>query len=114
MRVTTRKRWAAVGALALALPLVLAACGDDEDSAAAAGTVRIFGCEPQNPLIPTNTNEVCGGNILDNVFTGLVHYDPDTAEPQNAVAESIESDDNKVWTVKLNDDYTFHDGTKVT
>ena len=114
MRVSTRKRWAVVGAAALVLPIALAACGGDDDAAEAAGAVKVFGCEPQNPLIPTNTNEVCGGNILDNVFTGLVNYDPDTAEPENAVAESIESDDNKLWTVKLNDNYTFHDGTKVT
>src|SRR6478609_2328188 len=115
MRVNTRKRWAVMAVAALAVPLALAACGNDDDSSAAAsGAVKVFSCKPQNPLIPTNTNEVCGGDILDNVFTGLVNYDPDTAEPKNAVAKSIESTDNTTWTVKLNDNYTFSDGTKVT
>lgn len=31
--------------------------------------------EPQNPLIPANTNEVGGGTIVDNIFSGLVYYD---------------------------------------
>jgi len=104
-----------VAVAALGLPLLLAACGSsDGGSTNASGAVKVFSCKPQNPLIPTNTNEVCGGDILDNVFTGLVSYDPDTAIPNNAVAKSIESPDNKVWTIKLNDNYTFSDGTKVT
>jgi len=117
MRVNTRRRWAVAAAAALALPLALAACGSsggDSGKVSASGAVKVFSCKPQNPLIPTNTNEVCGGDILDNVFTGLVSYDPDTAQPDNAVAKSIESTDNKVWTIKLNDNYTFSDGTKVT
>src|SRR6478752_3362263 len=116
MRVNTRRRWAVMAVAALGLPLALAACGSDGDSGstAASGAVKVFSCKPQNPLIPTNTNEVCRGDILDNVFTGLVSYDPDTAVPNNAVAKSIESTDNVNWTVKLNDNYTFTDGTKVT
>jgi len=111
-----RRRLAMVAVAALAAPLLLAACGSDSGSSSpeAAGAVKVYGTKPQNPLIPTNTNEVGGGNILDNVFTGLVSYDPDTAKPENAVAKSIESTDNTNWTVKLNDNYTFSDGTKVT
>jgi oligopeptide transport system substrate-binding protein len=115
MRGLARKRWVA-GAVGLALAGAgLAACGSDDTSdPAAAGSVKVFSCKPQNPLIPSNTNEVCGGDIIDNVFTGLVVYDPDTAQPINAVATSIESSDNTTWTVKLTDKYTFSDGTKVT
>lgn len=115
MGLKVRRRWAIVAAAALAAPLALSACGSDSDSTAdASGSVKVFSCKPQNPLIPTNTNEVCGGDIIDNVFTGLVSYDPDTAAPNNAVASSIESSDNTTWTVKMNDNYTFSDGTKVT
>jgi len=115
MRVHARRRWAAVAVAALVVPLALAACGSsDSNSPEAAGAVKVFGCKPQNTLIPTNTNEVCGGNVLDNVFTGLVNYNPDTAQPENAVAKSIESSDNTNWDIKLNDNYTFSDGTKVT
>ena len=70
-----------VAALLLSTSALAACGGSDSGSASASGAVKVFSCKPQNPLIPTNTNEVCGGDILDNVFTGLVNYDPDTAVP---------------------------------
>ena len=39
------------------------------------GAITAWGGEPQNPLIPTATNEVNGGNIIDMIFAGLVRYD---------------------------------------
>ena len=116
MRVTARRRWAAMAAVGLVVPLALSACGSSggSSSTAASGSVKIYGCKPQNPLIPTDTNEVCGGNIVDALFTNLVNYNPDTADPINAVAKSITSTDQTNWDIKLNDNYTFTDGTKVT
>lgn len=121
MRVITRKG-AIVGAVGLAL--ALSACGGDDDggddgdaggeAGEPTGSVVIGGCNPQNPLIPANTNETCGGDPLDAVFSKLVRYNPDTAEPENEIAESIESEDNLVWTVKLKDGWTFHDGSPIT
>ena len=35
-------------------------------------------------------------------------------KPYEVAAESITSTDNKVWTIKLKDGYTFHNGEKVT
>ena len=35
---------------------------------AGAGVVSINGTEPQNPLVPTDTNEVGGGDIVDMLF----------------------------------------------
>lgn len=116
MRVSARKG-AIVGAASLAL--ILSACGggDDEGDSGAAGgdnAITIDGCTPQNPLVPGNTNEVCGGDVLDAIFSKLVRYNPDTAEPENDIAESIESEDNTNWTITLKDGWTFHDGTPVT
>jgi len=64
-------------------------------------------------LIPANTNEVCGGNVLDAVDAKLVHYNADTAAPELDIAQSIETSDNQNFTVKLNP-YKFQDGTDVT
>lgn len=83
-----------------------------EEPGASTGVVTGRGSEPEHPLIPTNTNEVGGGNILDLIFAGLVYYDADGA-PHNEVAESITSDDNVTWTVTLQDGWTFTDGTPV-
>lgn len=118
MRVSARKS-AVVGAAALAL--VLSACGGDDDggdgdgeASGGGGSVTIRGCNPQNPLIPGDTGETCGGDVLDQVFSKLVRYDPETAEPHNDIAESIESEDNQTWTITLKEGWTFHDGTDIT
>lgn len=97
--------------------LALTACGggDDNNGDNADGDMIInaHNVEPQNPLVPTNTNEVGGGHIVDAIFAGLVSYDSD-GETQMEVADSIESDDNVTWTVKLEDGWTFSDDTDVT
>jgi oligopeptide transport system substrate-binding protein len=118
MRAVTRKS-GLIGALAVTL-LASACGGGDEGEGEAnvppgevAGAITVRGCTPENPFIPSNTNEVCGGNPLHNVLAKLVRYDPDTAEPINEIAESIESNDSKTWTIKLKDGWTFHDGTPV-
>ena len=53
--------------------------------------------EPQNPLIPTNTNDSNGGRIIDRLFAGLMSYDAKGA-PELEVAQSIDtSDDVNYW-----------------
>lgn len=80
---------------------------------AEATAISIRGCTPQNPLIGTNTTEVCGGNVLDAVTAKLIHYNSDTAAPELDIAESIEGPDAITFTVKLKQGYKFHDGTEV-
>jgi len=112
MRLPRRTRLAGVAMLAVA-SLILAACGGgDEDSGSGSAIITTQGTEPQNPLIPTNTNEVGGGNIIDLTFAGLVSYEVD-GTPQNEVAESIESGDNKTWTISIKQGWKFTDGTEV-
>lgn len=98
--------------------LALTACGgggDDGGGDTADGdmVINAHGIEPQNPLVPTNTNEVGGGHIVDAIFAGLVSYNTD-GSTEMEVAESIESDDNITWTVKLAEGWTFSDDTPVT
>ena len=118
MRGTTRK--VAVAALS-AVALLAAGCGSGEDGetdtpaaeAKTGGEITVRGCNPENPLIPQNTTETCGGTVIDAAFSKLVHYEPETAAPQNDIAESIETEDNQTFTVKLKKGYKFHDGTEV-
>jgi oligopeptide transport system substrate-binding protein len=112
-----------LGAALLTLALGATACGgggDDEGTSGnesqgeAGGTYSLYIGEPENPLIPSNTSETEGGQVVDALFTGLVTYDAETSELQmDGVAESIESEDSKTWTITLKD-WTFHDGTPVT
>ena len=77
------------------------------------GEITVAGCTPQNPFVPANTNETCGGDVLDAVLAKLVRYNPDTAAPENDIAESIETTDNQNFTVKIKKGYKFQDGTEV-
>ena len=100
-----------------ALTLGLAACGSDSvgNGGAAGGSnyVPARGNEPQNPLIPGNTNETGGGNILDTIYAGLVYYDKD-GEAHNDLAESIDLEGDKTYRVKLREDAKWSDGSPVT
>ncbi len=95
----------------LSVTLLLTACGGSGDEGQAEGPVTIDGGQPENPLVPGNTNEVYGGDILDALFAKLMRYDPDTAEPEEHIAESIETDDDQTFTITIRDDWSFHDGT---
>jgi oligopeptide transport system substrate-binding protein len=76
------------------------------------GEITVAGCTPENPLIPGNTSEVCGGDIIDAMTSKLVRYNTENAAPENDIAESIETTDSKLFTVKLKP-YKFQDGTEV-
>jgi oligopeptide transport system substrate-binding protein len=103
-------------ATATALAL-LAACGGGTGAPGtgnADGTAMIGNCQPQNPLIPANTNEVCGGSVLDYIFTMLERYNPSTGAPEPAAAQAITSTDSQHFDVTLHPGMTFTDGSPVT
>ncbi|WP_435202815.1 peptide ABC transporter substrate-binding protein [Janibacter sp. GS2] len=101
-----------------ALALFATACGggSDDDSGGGGsegGTITAAGCNPENPLVAGNTAETCGGDVLNVLTAQLIHYNAKTAEPEMDIAESIETEDNQTFTVKLKEGYKFHDGTEV-
>lgn len=75
--------------------------------------ITVNGSEPENKLIPTNTNEVGGGKILDSIFAGLAYYDG-TGALVNDLADSITVDDPTNLTITLKGDSTFTNGQPVT
>ena len=100
--------------------LFASACGSgseggdtNTDSSKGGGEFVINGCTPKDPLIAGNTSETCGGNVVDAFTAKLVHYSTENAAPENDIAESIETEDNQNFTIKLKADYKFHDGTQV-
>ena len=119
MRGTTfSPRWVTAAAGAASLALVLSACGSGTaDQPAAGGSTAAGGggiilassTEPQNPLLPANTNEVGGGLIMDMLFEGLISYDAQ-GKPINQVAESINTTDSQTYTVKLKPGWKFTNG----
>ncbi|MQA04421.1 MAG: hypothetical protein GEV07_17420 [Streptosporangiales bacterium] len=99
-----------LGAGAVAMALV-ASCGGggggEEES-----SFSLQGCEPKH-FIPGHSTELCGSQMLQYMYTGLISFD-EKNEPVNRMAESIESDDQKVWTIKIKKGWKFHNGEDVT
>lgn len=111
-----RRSGLVIGTVALAM--VATACGGADtpagDGGRSGGNFSMYVCEPES-LIPQNTNETCGAEVLGALFTPLVNFTADKSEMtfDDAIAESIESEDQKVWTIKLKGGYTFHNGEPV-
>ncbi|WP_040160461.1 peptide ABC transporter substrate-binding protein [Mobilicoccus massiliensis] len=109
----------------LSATALLAACGGGGGDAgggggtaggggAGGGEIVVRGCQPQNPLIGGDTGESCGHDIVELFASTLFSYDPKTGEPRPDIAQSVESDDNQHFTVKIKGDRKFSDGTPVT
>ncbi|MDF5757846.1 ABC transporter substrate-binding protein [Spongiactinospora sp. TRM90649] len=117
MRVTKGAKLFAGTAL---LALAVAACGGGGDSGSPGATssgggdtpVRMEIGEPQKLFYPSDTTETEGAEVLAAIFAPLVSYN-DQKETVNEVAQSIESTDNTVWTIKLKPNYTWHNGEKL-
>ncbi|MBC7372463.1 MAG: hypothetical protein H7323_00540, partial [Frankiales bacterium] len=75
-----------LGAALLALALGAAACGGGSTNTPAqsegptGGTFSIPITDPERPLLPADTNESEGSQIISGLFTGLVVYDAKTSE----------------------------------
>ncbi len=112
---TDMKRSLSVSGAAIAGIALLAGCGTaPTGEASAPEPISIAIGEPMAPLVPGNTVEEYGTQVLESLWTGLVEYDTDGEVAYTGVAESIESDDSVTWTVRLRDGWTFHDGSPVT
>ncbi|MFD2092037.1 peptide ABC transporter substrate-binding protein [Blastococcus deserti] len=114
------KRSSSLVATAIAAALLMTACGGGGEEAAeeggtaeGGGTFSMYIGEPQNPLVPGNTTESEGDQVVNSLWTGLIGYSNDGEVEYTGVAESIESEDNTTWTITLKDGWTFHDGTPV-
>ncbi|GAA5070432.1 peptide/nickel transport system substrate-binding protein/oligopeptide transport system substrate-binding protein [Thermocatellispora tengchongensis] len=112
----TRTRGAAVLLCAL---LTLTACGGSGEPAGNGGTgggaARTFSVALTEPdhLTPGNTSSSYSITVLQALFDTLVVIDP-SGTPQMRAAESVTSDDQKVWTIKIKAGQKFHNGELVT
>lgn len=118
----TTTRW--LGGLAAA-GLLAVSCGSgggagsagdnpsSDGAPAQGGSFSVQSGEPQ-ALAPTGNcySSECS-QIINVLWTGLLSIDPETSEQVLGVAESIDSPDGKVWTVKLKQGWKFHNGEPV-
>lgn len=118
MRFTrTSKALGIVAIAALALTGCGAGGGSTDGATQAAGdpnkVITAYSNEPQNPLLPANTNEVYGGRVVELLFEGLRSYDA-AGKPVNALAESVESSDAQNWIIKIKQGQKFTNGEAIT
>ncbi|MET8406971.1 ABC transporter substrate-binding protein [Streptomyces sp. NPDC005195] len=115
MRGAKSAKWVAIAAVVALGATACGGGGGDSSSGKSkgSGVVSVEIGEPQNSLVPSNTYETEGGQVINALFTGLTKLDASN-KVVNAMAESIDTKDNKVWTIKLKSGYTFHNGEKVT
>lgn len=99
-------------AAAALLGLTLAGCGGGGGTATDEQVVSIGIGEPKS-LLPTRANEANGSQVLAALFTPLVEYDAQM-RPVPLAAESITTEDNRTWTIRLRPGWTFHNGEPVT
>ena len=113
MRGATHAKWAAC---AVAVALAASACGGGGggSSSGGSGTVSASWGDPQNPLEPSNTNEVQGGKVLDMIFRGLKRYDPKTGAAKDMLAEKIDTTDSQNFTITVKSGWKFSNGEAVT
>lgn len=98
------------------MALTVTGCTPDDTEPDSAGplTLETWLSQDMETLFPGDAGSYDNISVLDAVYDGLVRYDPETTEPYNYVAESIEpNDDNTVWTITIKPDLTFHNGEPV-
>ncbi|MEE1295844.1 MAG: ABC transporter substrate-binding protein [Bifidobacterium sp.] len=113
-----KKKAMAIAAGVCALGMMLSGCGGSSDSgsssASGSNIITANNSEPQNALIPGDTNETGGGKVGQLLFANLVRFDS-KGDAHNEVAKSIEPNkDATEYTITLNDGWKFTDGTPVT
>jgi oligopeptide transport system substrate-binding protein len=101
--------------VAVAVAATLAACSAGSGSAsggAASAEVSIGIAEPTH-LIPADTTDSSGVQVLTALFDPLVTFDKN-GKPVPEQADSITTTDSRTWTIRLKPGYTFHNGEPVT
>ena len=115
-------RWRLAAGVAV-VSLFLAACGGDSDDGgevgdpagqegtATGGELRAYLSEPDS-LIPSAATDSESNQVITEIYRGLTVNGMDGGA-ELAAAESIESDDNITWTVRLKEGHTFTNGEPV-
>src|SRR3954447_12724682 len=105
-----RKAPRLVAAAAVALVLSTSGCTDHGSDEDVPDRTVVIGIAEPGHLIPSNTVDVSGKQVLSALFQPLVTFDA-RSSPVPAAAQSVKADPAaRVWTVKLKPGLTFSNG----
>jgi oligopeptide transport system substrate-binding protein len=107
-----RTRWMAGLAVLTLSASAAAACGGSGSGGSKDDTFVYALLEPTH-LTPGNETGAQGLTVMEALFDRLTMLDK-TGKPVNNQAESITSDDQKTWTIKVKPGLTFANGEPVT
>lgn len=135
MGLTNRSRWRRAGAAALALSLLVGACGSDDDDPGAsddgaaddggstdsgdagtpvAGGDLVYALEAETSggwCLPESQLAISGVMVANAIYDTLMAPD-ENGEIQPMLAESMTSNEDATeWTIKIREGITFHDGS---
>ena len=65
-------------------------------------------------FVPGDSPGACHTPLLRALYTGLVRWDPATGAAELDLAAEIRTEDQRTFTIRLEEGHTFHDGSPVT
>ena len=100
--------------VAFASASAVAGCADEATHVDTSGLDLITTdiAEPQNSLIPADSNDVPGQTIINLVYSGLMYLDED-GDPHYDMAESVTQVNDTTYDVVIREDAVFSDGSEV-
>jgi oligopeptide transport system substrate-binding protein len=98
-------------AILLCLTVLLSVASASSDTRKAGGTFTYAG-RRVTTFFPGNYGSDSPINRI--LFVGLMRMDAKTNKPRNALARSVTSSNNKVWTIKLKKGWKFQNGEAIT
>lgn len=99
-----------------AIAMLATGCSGGEEAskepAKTGGELRIYASEPAF-LLPSAGDDEPSILVIRQLYRGLAKYNAQSGAPENDLAESIVSTDNKLWTIKIKSGYKFDNGEPV-
>jgi ABC-type transport system substrate-binding protein len=109
-----RKAPRPVAVAAVVLVLSILGCTDNKSDEDLPARTVVIGITEPHRLIPSDTVDASGNQVLSALFQPLVTLDGD-ATPVPAAAQSVTADRTaRVWTIRLKPGLTFSNGEPVT
>jgi len=93
--------------------LAAAACGGSGDSDDKGNAFSVAITEPDH-LVPAMTTSSYSLQVIESLYDPLTRIDPKTKKVENLAAESITSDDQQHWKIKVKPGLKFANGDPVT
>jgi ABC-type oligopeptide transport system substrate-binding subunit len=114
-----RRKFLKVAVGATAIALFASGCsggdeggGDTDTGGQAGGELRVYNAEPAF-LLPSAGDDEPSIYVIRQLYRGLAKYNAETGAAELDLAESIDSTDQKLWTIKIKSGYTFENGEPV-